>query len=46
MSAYVAVPGLQLQPGDILMKKMFKTDPISHRIQTGQAIVKGTKNAN
>lgn len=46
MHGYAPLGSFLLEPGDILVKKFFIKDPISHAIQFGQAITQGTTFAN
>ena len=45
-AGYVPLASFVLEPGDILCKYFFAKDPVSHVIQVGQAVTKGTKHAN
>jgi hypothetical protein len=48
MSSYAVLKEIEIsmEPGDVLVKKRYSKDPISHAIQTGQAAVQGSKYAN
>jgi hypothetical protein len=46
MGTYTPVGSFVLAPGDILVKRAYEKDPVSHVIRAAQAVVKGTKYAN